>query len=96
VDEIAFQTRRNLAQRALVDILPFGAEDQRCIRRAASELARGRIPTDVSPRFLVSASRYALQRGASPLLLSQRVIAHLSRLTSGQAPIVNPLRPVAA
>jgi hypothetical protein len=29
VDEIAFQTRRNLAQRALIDVMPFRREDRR-------------------------------------------------------------------
>ncbi len=78
VDEIAFQTRRNLAQRALVDIIPFGRPDERRIRKGAVFLTRGMVPTDLPPRHLVSASRYALARGGSPQQLSNLVIQHLS------------------
>jgi hypothetical protein len=85
VDEIAFQTRRNLAHRALADVIPFSAADEAAIRRAAGALARGSIPTDVPPRFLVSACRYAIGRGVSLATLSQRVIRHLSTIASRQA-----------
>jgi hypothetical protein len=62
VDEIAFQTRRNLAQRALVDIIRFGADDEASIRDGAHRLMTGRS-TDLPPRHLVSAAHYALERG---------------------------------
>lgn len=78
VDEIAFQTRRGLAQRALADVIPFRREDERAIRAAAKVLARGRVPADLPPRFLVSASRYALAAGAPANSLSNLVIRHLS------------------
>jgi hypothetical protein len=78
VDEIAYQTRRNLAQRALADIIPFRREDERRIRAAAVQLGRGRVPADLPPRFLVSASRYALAADAAPARLSRLVIGHLS------------------
>jgi hypothetical protein len=85
VDEIAFQTRRNLAQRALADVIPFRGEDEENIRKASMFLARGVVPSDVPPRFLVSASRYAIQRGASLPELSRKVITHLSRMAASQA-----------
>lgn len=78
VDEIAFQTRRNLAQRALVDIIPFTQANERAIRQGATLLLRGKVPTELSPRFLVSASRHALHAGADLPRLSHLVITHLS------------------
>jgi hypothetical protein len=56
VDEIAFQTRRNLAHRALADIIPFGPAEQAAIRAGSRLLAEGRVPADLPPRHLVSAA----------------------------------------
>jgi hypothetical protein len=84
VDEIAFQPRRALGQRALADIIPFRQEDQVAIRRAAMQLASGRLPTDLPPRFFVSASAIALSAGAPADELSNRVITHLSNLAAGE------------
>jgi hypothetical protein len=78
VDEIAYQPRRNLAQRALADVILFRRDDEARIRRGAVELANGRLP-DLPPRFLVSASRFALSMGAEADPLSEIVIAHLSK-----------------
>jgi hypothetical protein len=63
VDEIAFQTRRNLAQRALVDILPFRREDEQAIHAGAARLARGQRAVHLPPRHLLSAASYALASG---------------------------------
>lgn len=80
VDEIAFQTRRNLAQHALADVLPFGQADEDAIKAGARQLAAdGPPPKELAPRFLVSAAAYALSReGVNPHALTRRVIAHLS------------------
>ncbi|HVH81632.1 MAG TPA: hypothetical protein VM782_19685, partial [Stellaceae bacterium] len=80
VDEIAFQTRRNLAQHALADVLPFGQADEDAIKAGARQLAAdGPPPEELAPRFLVSAAAYALSReGVNPHALTRRVIAHLS------------------
>lgn len=81
VDEIAFQTRRNLGQKALVDILPFTQADEAAIQAGARQLVRGKVP-DLPPRFLVSASSYALATGrTNPRQLSDQVIHHLTTLT---------------
>ncbi len=81
VDEIAFQTRRNLGQRALVDILPFTDADQQAIQAGAEQLVAGKMP-DLPPRHLVSAASYALVTGkVPPQELANRVIQHLNRLT---------------
>jgi len=80
VDEIAFQTRRNLAQRALVDVIPFHAEDEDAILAGASALRAGRSP-DLAPRHLVSAAHYALDGGRMPPTeLAHRVTRQLIAL----------------
>jgi hypothetical protein len=89
VDEVAFQPRRGLAQHALVDVVPFGPEEQRCILQAARELAQGRLPEWLPPRFAVSASREALERGlASAQDISRTVLARLAQLGSRGAEAV--------
>lgn len=90
VDEIAFQPRRNLAQRALVDVIPFGVDDERRIRAAAAQLLKGRVPSDLPPRFLVSASRHALHKGAHLSELSQQVITHLASHYDAKRQFVRP------
>jgi hypothetical protein len=82
VDEIAYQPRRNLAQRALVDIIPFSHADEREIRRAAILLHRGGTPADLPPRFLLSASRHAVELGGNLNELSTRVTQHLAAVAA--------------
>jgi len=78
VDEVAFQTRRNLAQRALVDVIPFRAGDEAAIREGAARLASGRGAPELPPRHLVSAASYALATGrTSPHALIRLVIGRL-------------------
>jgi hypothetical protein len=80
VDEIAFQTRRNLAQHALADVVRFRQEDEAAIRAASKRLIEGGMPDDaVPPRYLVSAASYALNSGRiRPQTLSGRVVARLA------------------
>jgi len=83
VDEIAYQTRRGLGQRALADVIPFSTEDERVIRAAALSIARGQVPLGLPPRFAVSASRYALARSlAPPKRVAAVVLGHLARLAA--------------
>jgi hypothetical protein len=98
VDEIAFQTRRNLAHRSLADIIPFDSDDENAIRAGAKALVRGRIPQDLAPRHLVSAASYALAEGRiSPRLLSDRVVDRLNDLKNLPAVVRSESRtPVAA
>lgn len=84
VDEIAFQPRRALGQRALVDIIPFTKRDETGIRRGALKLAAGKVPEELPPRHLVSASSMALGNGANATRLSHLVISHLSRLAAAE------------
>lgn len=80
VDELAFQTRRGLGHRALVDVIPFRRADEAAIVRAAPLLLAGRVPRELPPRFVVSASRYAFERGPrSSQALAHTVLRHLAR-----------------
>jgi hypothetical protein len=86
VDEIAYQPRRNLGQRALADVIRFSAADEREIRRAAMALHRGRTPTGLPPRFLLSASRHAVALGGDLHGLSKRVTSHLAGVAAAKRP----------
>jgi hypothetical protein len=87
VDEIAFQTRRNLAQRALADIIAFQRADEDAIRDGASRLAAGRT-TALPPRHLVSAAHYALEGGrVAPQRLARAVIDELTAKPAAAAPL---------
>jgi hypothetical protein len=80
VDEIAYQTRRNLAHRALADVIRFRREDEEAIQAAKQQLVEGRLPDrSLQPRFLVSAASYALQSGRlQPRSLSAQVVGRLT------------------
>lgn len=97
VDEIAFQTRRNLAQRALADIIPFTPADQTAIQAAGRALADGRkARIELPPRHLLSAASYALASGRiAPNALSRDIIGRLSdgraRPARAQTPVARPL-----
>lgn len=89
VDEVAFQPRRGLAQRALADVVPFAARDEALIRRAAQSIAQGHVPRELPARFAVSASRYAFEhRLADPRAIARTVLHDLARRRSlpGAAP----------
>ena len=78
VDEIAFQTRRNLAQRALADVIPFGRDDEAAIREGAKGLAAERR-VDLPQRHLISAAHYAIEAGGiEPQRLARCVIEQLT------------------
>jgi hypothetical protein len=90
VDEIAFQTRRNLAQRALADIIVFNREDEDAIHDGAARLAAGR-ETALPPRHLVSAAHYALEAGRiAPQRLARVVVDQLVAAPSRNAPATVP------
>jgi hypothetical protein len=79
VDEIAFQPRRGLAQRALVDVVPFRVADEQRIQSAAPSIARGVLPPDLPARFAVGASRCAFEgRLAPPEIISRAVLQGLA------------------
>jgi hypothetical protein len=64
VDEVLFQTRRNLAQHAVADLIRFTPDDEARIREGAHHLASGQAGrVELAPRHLVSAAHYALGTG---------------------------------
>jgi hypothetical protein len=81
VDETAYQTRRNLAQHALADIIRFEPEHEQAIRAAARAVVADRPPpASLPPRFYVSAAQYALISGrVPPRVLAERVVRTLNR-----------------
>ena len=79
VDEIAFQPRRNLANHALADAIVFTPDHEKAIRKGAAALVRGVVPSDLPPRFVLSASRHAIGLGASLPQLAAKVTAHLAK-----------------
>lgn len=85
VDETMFQTRRNLAQRAVADIIPFDRSHQAAILRGARLLEQRRTDRiDIPPRHLLSAASYALAGGrANPRQLADDVIGRLNEETRG-------------
>jgi hypothetical protein len=87
VDETAYQTRRNLAQHALADVIPFGQADEDAIKAASRRIAEGSLSQiELPPRHLVSAATYALNReGGPPHAVSRRVINHLAALHGAPA-----------
>ncbi len=89
VDEIAYQPRRNLANKLLANVIRFNASDQEAIQRGAFDLKSGRPPIDLPPRHVVSACRYALEAGAEPNALGALIIRVLST-----APRANVREPV--
>ena len=92
VDETMYQTRRNLAQRAVADIIPFTRDDQAAILHGARLLEQRRGDrVDLPPRFLLSAASYALAGGRiAPKQLSDDVTGRLAEEArnhrSGPAP----------
>jgi hypothetical protein len=98
VDEIAFQPRRNLAEKSLASVIRFTPDDQQAIQRGAFDLRAGRPPLGLPPRHVVSACRYALEQGADPGPLGALVIRHLSnapRTLVREPPAALPRRPAA-
>lgn len=88
VDEVAYQPKRGLAQRALADVVPFALADERTIQSAAPAIARGVLPPELPPRFAVSASRYAFEhRMAEPAAISRTVLTGLARRGAAAASV---------
>ena len=78
VDEIAFQPRRALAERALVTVIPFGRHDHQAIREGGQMLAQLRAPRDLPPRFLVSAAAFAIEMGVNARDLNELMLSLLA------------------
>lgn len=93
VDETMFQTRRNLAQRAVADIIPFTRDDQAAILRGARQLTAGATDrVELPPRHLVSAASYALASGLiDPRRLSEAVTGRLAEEARARGATIGPV-----
>jgi hypothetical protein len=88
VDEVLFQTRRNLAQHAVADVIRFTPDDEARIRAGARQLIEGQgARVELAPRHLVSAAHYALGTGRiAPAVLSRQVTRLLIDQGAAAAP----------
>jgi hypothetical protein len=92
VDEIAFQTRRNLGHRALADVIRFTEADQGAVLEGARRLAAGQAAGGaLPPRLLVSAAAYALASGRTDSARLSRQVVGMMNDWSG--PALHPAQP---
>lgn len=66
VEAICFQPHAAYGNKALADVVRFRRQDLAIVREAADRLAAGDNPGIVPERFLICASRDALQRNVAP------------------------------
>lgn len=66
VDTIAFTPYPQLGGKRLAEVVAFRPQDEEVAAEAAARLARGRDPGIVPERFLIAASRIALDRRLAP------------------------------
>jgi hypothetical protein len=93
VDEIVYQPRRALGERALASLIPFSREDYQTIRHGGRMLAELRAPSGLPPRFLCSAAAFAVEKGVNPRELNELM---LSILAPADAPARNVITTKAA
>jgi hypothetical protein len=79
VDTICFQPYRQLGDKRLVEVVRFAPDYQKMIQEAAHRLAAGTDPGIIPARFLVGATRWALDRDlARPGRITQNFYQALS------------------
>ncbi|MFN8490549.1 MAG: hypothetical protein U0350_23370 [Caldilineaceae bacterium] len=80
VDAICFQPYPSLGDKSLAQVMRFAPKEQQMIEEAAQRLAAGNDPGVVPERFLIGASRFALdQRLASPAVITENFYKELVR-----------------
>jgi len=80
VDTIAYQPYEALGGKSLAEVIRFEHKEQSMIEEAAHRLAAGNDPGVVPERFLISASRVALDRGlAAPEVIKRNFYLELAR-----------------
>lgn len=80
VDAICFQPYPSLGDKALAQVIRFAPKEQQMIEEAAHRLAQGNDPGVVPERFLIGASRFALDhRLASPGVITENFYKELAR-----------------
>jgi hypothetical protein len=80
VDTMCYRPYRSLGNKCLAQVMPFAPKDQKIIEEAARRLAAGVDPGIVPERYLIGASRVALnQRLARPGVIMKNFYQELSR-----------------
>ena len=80
VDTICFQPYPSLGDKSLATVLRFQPKEQEMIDEAANRLAAGNDPGVVPERFLIGASRVALDRRlAEPGVITRNFYRELAR-----------------
>lgn len=80
VDTVCFQSYPSLGNKSLAAVQRFAPKEQQMIEEAARRLATGTDPGVVPERFLIGATRVALDRRlASPTVLTENFYRELAR-----------------
>jgi hypothetical protein len=80
VDTICFQPYAELGNKSLSQVIPFGHKEQQMIEEAARRLAAGNDPGIVPERFLIGATRFAIDnRLARPGVITENFYKELAR-----------------
>jgi hypothetical protein len=80
VDALCFHPFPQLGRRSLAQVLPFGSKEYAMQREAAERLAAGTDPGIIPARFLIGATRSALDRGlARPGVITRNFYTELAR-----------------
>jgi hypothetical protein len=80
VDEVCYRPFDALGGKKLAEVLPFSAKEHQIVRQAAERLATGTDPGIVPERFLIGASRHALEcRMARPGVVMKNFYDALGR-----------------
>jgi hypothetical protein len=80
VDTICFQPYGELGNKSLSQVVRFGQKEQQIVEEAARRLAAGNDPGIVPERFLIGATRFAIDnRLARPGVITENFYKELSR-----------------
>jgi hypothetical protein len=80
VDTICYQPYQELGDKRLSEVIRFGQKEQQMVEEAARRLAAGNDPGVVPERFLIGASRFALDnRLARPGVITENFYRELAR-----------------
>jgi hypothetical protein len=80
VDTVCFQPYAELGNKSLSQVMPFGQKEQQMVEEAARRVAAGNDPGIVPERFLIGATRFALDnRLARPGAITENFYKELAR-----------------
>jgi hypothetical protein len=80
VDTVCFRPYPQLGDRSLVQVMHFEAKDQHMIEEAARRLSAGVDPGVIPERFLIGATRFALDNQlARPGVITENFYRELAR-----------------